>query len=351
MNFEMAVGKGLTGAVVADGKPRIQNFDDGNKLAVQVPGTTEQEESLLSMPMVTKDTVIGALTLYKIGRRRFEEDDLKSLTVFASQAAAIIETSRLYMQLKASERLYRYSVDLAGDAILFVDFENGKIGDANEMACKLFKYSKAELISMRIWELNPEDQMHTVKRLWEEARQTGWGKLGEVDYISKDSQKLPATVTVSVIRTSEMNSIQWMVRDISEYKRSLEKVGFFHQVFERLDEPILLTNYKGKILFSNKSFNQHFGLDRDRLMKCDVASISLEGSALDVLTPCWMKLRSREYVVDEICIESRSQRAVRKTVSILPHRNSSGDIKYYVWFFHSPMEKSPEGQVQGAPTA
>jgi len=67
MNFELPVGQGLTGAVVQDGKLRIQNFDDDIQLARHVPGTTDEEESLLSVPLVSKDIVIGALTLYKNG--------------------------------------------------------------------------------------------------------------------------------------------------------------------------------------------------------------------------------------------------------------------------------------------
>jgi PAS domain S-box-containing protein len=339
MNFEITVGSGLTGSVVADGKPRIQNFDDASQVAVHIPGTTdEEEESLMSTPLIVKDSVIGALTLYKIGRRRFEQDDLKILTVFASQAAAIIESSRLYMKLKASERLYRYSVDLAGDAILFVDFESGKITDANEMALKLFKYSRAEFLTMRIWELNPESQMQVTNQLWEEVRQTGWGKLGEVEYILKDSSKIPASVNVSVIYAGEVNSIQWMIRDISEYKRNIEKAGFFHQLFERLEEPVMLTNNRGKILYSNRAFRDAFDLGSDEVTRGDVASIDLQGSHLDPLTSCWAKLRGKSYLIDEIKIANDKGSTIRKVVSILPCRNTHGEIKYYAWLFHPPID-------------
>jgi len=112
--------------------------------------------------------------------------------VFASQAAAIIETSRLYMKLKASEKLYRFSVDMAGDAIFFVDPETGKITDSNEMAQKLFKYTRAEFASMHIWELNPEPQMPIARRLWQETKKIGWGKLGEINYLARTTKPFPA---------------------------------------------------------------------------------------------------------------------------------------------------------------
>lgn len=343
MNFEISIGSGLTGAVVVDGKPRIQNFDDADQVAVHIPGTSQDDESLLSMPLVAKDTVIGALTLYKAGSQRFEQDDIRMLTVFASQAAAIIETSHLYMKLKASERLYRYSVDLAGDGILFVDFENGKIVDTNEMALKLLKYSRAELMTMRIWELNPERQMQITKLLWEEVKQTGWGKLGEVEYLLKDGSRMSASINVSAVCSGEANSIQWMIRDISDYKRNIEKIGFFHQLLERLEEPIMLTNKKGKILYSNKAFCDTFHLGFDEISSNDVASINLQGSMLDPLTSCWAKLRGRDYMIDEIRIDSADGPQKKKTVAILPYRDLAGEIKYFMWIFHPSMEAvSPE---------
>ncbi|OGC89864.1 MAG: hypothetical protein A2W25_08230 [candidate division Zixibacteria bacterium RBG_16_53_22] len=349
MNFEIAIGSGLTGAVVADGKPRIQNFDDADQVAVHIPGTGQDDESLLSMPLVARDNIIGTLTLYKGGKQRFEQDDLKMLTVFASQAAAIIESSHLYMKLKASERLYRYSVDLAGDGILFVDFEHGKIVDANEMALKLLKYSRAELMTLRVWELNPEAQMHVTKLLWEEVRQTGWGKLGEVEYLLKDGSRLPASITVSAVSSGEANSIQWMIRDISEYKRNIEKVGFFHQLLERLGEPILLTNTKGKILYSNKAFGDIFRLGSDEIARSDVASINLQGSMLDPLTSCWAKLRGKDYLIDEIQINSVDGAPKKKTVSILPYRCGTGEIKYFIWIFHPPAESGSAEDAQCPP--
>jgi len=347
MNFELPVGKGLTGTVVSDAKPRIQNFDDEASVAVQVPGTSESEESLLCTPLIAKDVVIGALTMYKVGHQRFVDEDLKVLAVFASQASAIIETSRLYMKLKSSERLYRYSVDLAGDAIFFVDCETGKISDVNDMAPRLFKYSKAEFLAMHIWELNSDSQMHVTKRLWEEAKRTGWGRLGEVQHITRDGVSFPASVNVSIIYTGDLNFIQWMVRDISEFKRSLDKIGLFHQIFEKLAEPILITNLKGRILYANKSFCGLFMLDPENLEKGDVAAPNLQNSRLNVLTECWEKLKGKSSLIDEIAIVPRQNIELRKTVSILPHTDDHGEPKYFVWFFHSPLETAlPDRSLQ-----
>ncbi len=347
MNFEMPVGKGLTGTVVSDGKPRILNFDEEDQVSVLVPGTKEEEESLLAVPLKAKDMVIGALTLYKNGRRKFEDEDIRVLTVFASQASAIIENSRLYMKLKASEKLYKFSVDLAGDAIFFVDPETGKISDSNDMAQKLFKFSKAELASMHIWELQPESQMLTAKRLWHEVKKIGWGKLGEIDYQGRDGTRIPATVTVSILYTGEASSIQWIVRDISEHKRALERVGFLHQIFERLEEPILITDIKGRTLYANEAFGAVFKVSKDQVAKGTIGSLGLANSRLGILAAYWEKLSGKEFLTERITIGQDNAQKASRMVSIVPYRSEHGAVKYHVWLF-GPSEAEPtEAKLAG----
>jgi PAS domain S-box-containing protein len=346
MSFELAVGEGLTGRVVADGKPRIQNYDDGFKMSVLVPGTKEEDESLLVVPLMAKDLVIGALTLYKVGKRRFEEDDIKILTVFASQASAVIENSRLYMKLKASEKLYRFSVDLAGDAIFFVNLETGKITDCNELAQKLFKYSKAEFTAMHIWELQPEPQMSIAKRLWQEVNKIGWGKLGEIDYIGRDGIKTPTSVTVSILYTGESTSIQWMVRDISEHKRALEKAGFLQQIFEHLGEPIFLTDAKGRSLYANEAFCEAFNISRDAVAKGELSTLSQQNPNLSILKTCWGKLNGKDFLIDQIPIGPGNKEEMIKTISIVPYRIDQNSIKYYVWLFGPRYELNKQPEVE-----
>jgi len=339
MNFELPIGQGLTGTVVSDGKARIQNYDDLAKVAKHIPGTTEEPESLLSLPLIAKDLVIGALTLYKVGNRKFEEDDIKILTVFASQASAIIETSRLYMRLKASEKLYRYTVDFSGDLIFFVDPETGKITDSNEKAQKLLKYSKTDFASMCIWELHPEESMPIAKNLWQEAKTTGWGRLGEIEYISRDGVITPASANVSMIFTGEVSSIQWIAKDISEEKRAVEKSGFIQQIFERLGEGILITDNHARTLYANDTFCKMFRVTKSQIASGDLVSLAGVCDRMGKLTDYWSKLKGMDYLIDSITIGAASDSSLEKTLYVLPYLGENNNLKYHVWFFYPAVRK------------
>ncbi len=341
MNFEMAVGQGLTGAVIRDGKAMIQNYDDVDGIAMLVPGTPdEEEESLLSVPLLTKNKVLGALTLYKVRKIKFKEEDIKALTIFASQASAALEGSRLFMKLKESERIYKTSLNMAGVPILLVDSITGRISDVNEVAEKFFKYSKSEFASFYIWDLNPPAAMHVAKKLWQNVKRSGSESMPEIDYISKDGIMTPCSIGASIITADNSCFIQWIVRDISEYKRILERSGFIQTLFENLGEPVVITDTAGIVGFYNKSFSATFNIDNENISGKNILTVDLSILRTGIRELIWARLQGENHLVEELILNSGQQNAVSKMIVILPVYNEHGKLKNYIWFFISPIKNS-----------
>jgi len=92
-------GEGLTGKVVQTGKGLISNHSENDHRAMQVPGTPENKESIISAPLTWSGEVIGAITLRSDEGREFTQEDLDLLTIFARQTADAIENARLYENL------------------------------------------------------------------------------------------------------------------------------------------------------------------------------------------------------------------------------------------------------------
>lgn len=338
MDFEFSVGKGLTGIVVQDGKPRIENWDDGSGGAVLVPGTSEEEEeSLLSVPLLARNEVIGALTLYKLRKKRFSDEQISTLTVFASQASAAIETSRLYMRLKESERIYKNSVNLAADNIFFIDVETGKIKDANEMALKIFGYQRSELASMRIWELCPKSHMQYARRLWQKAASDGQGSLSETVCEVKDESFIPVSINASRIEAGDVKFIQWVVRDISEYRNLLDNMQFFRNLVSDLAEPILVTEPTGVISYFNEAFEKFFSVELRNAEGSTINALSVGNRDLALLDSMRARLKGKEHIAEEIEFRREKSAGIRKVVSIIPIYHKASNVKYYIWLFSPPV--------------
>ena len=64
-------------------------------------------ESLLVVPLLARDDVLGALFVAKDVRYGFETDDVKAIRVFAAQAALALDNARLFEERLEKERMHR----------------------------------------------------------------------------------------------------------------------------------------------------------------------------------------------------------------------------------------------------
>jgi len=75
----------------------IDEFDTPESLA-RIRRLAEHHRAILSVPLVVRETVYGALTLFYPLPRAFAEDEIRLTLAFADQAALAIENARLHAQ-------------------------------------------------------------------------------------------------------------------------------------------------------------------------------------------------------------------------------------------------------------
>jgi PAS domain S-box-containing protein len=100
MSMRLRVGEGITGNVALTGRGEIVNSAEDDPRAAHVPGTPPEESSLMCVPMIARDKVVGVITLARLGTRSFEESDLELATLFATQCSAALANARVYDELR-----------------------------------------------------------------------------------------------------------------------------------------------------------------------------------------------------------------------------------------------------------
>jgi len=108
------IATSLTGEVIKSGRPLyIADVRADAKYFLSDLARHEGLCALLSVPLRTKTDVIGALNVYTGEPRCFDENDIRLLTLLASQSAIAIENASLHREeMEARERL-RQSEKLA----------------------------------------------------------------------------------------------------------------------------------------------------------------------------------------------------------------------------------------------
>lgn len=93
----LKIGESIAGRVVKEGRPYIIN-DLQKERHYKYPHLARQKglRSLVTVPLVQKNKIIGVLSIYNKKPARYTDEDVKLLSMFASQVAIAIENARLY---------------------------------------------------------------------------------------------------------------------------------------------------------------------------------------------------------------------------------------------------------------
>jgi signal transduction protein with GAF and PtsI domain len=100
----LKIGKSLISRVVKESAPLMVR-DVTKEAGYLYPdlATKEGVRSLVSVPMVYKDHVIGVINVYSAEERTFSGEDLRVLTTVANQAALAVENTKLTVAVQESQ--------------------------------------------------------------------------------------------------------------------------------------------------------------------------------------------------------------------------------------------------------
>lgn len=133
----------------------------------------------------------------------------------------ITESRRMEQALVHSERLYRGLFQSNQAVMLMVDPVSGQIIDANQAACSLYGYTRHELLTKRITELNtlPEEQ---VFEKMNQAR-TGFQHHFHFQHRRRDGQIMDVDVYSGPVFHEDRTYIYSIIHDVTEQRRNAER--------------------------------------------------------------------------------------------------------------------------------
>ncbi|MDQ3436372.1 MAG: PAS domain S-box protein [Actinomycetota bacterium] len=196
--------------------------------------------SYMVVPMVARGRRHGAITLVSAeSGRRYEETDLRLAEELARRAAMAVDNAKLYEEaqreiaerrdaqeaLRQSEGRYRTVVKQAAEGIFVVDIETKLILEANAAYRDLLGYSAQDMLGLglTLYDVVAHDRESVdlyVKRILDERVHF----IGERRHLRKDGSLVNVEVSSSVISYGGGEALCVIVHDISERKRSAERL-------------------------------------------------------------------------------------------------------------------------------
>ena len=173
----------LAGEVVRTRKSMVIQAEDPKKVTDRFPGLLVSFQagirSLMAIPLISKDEVVGALHFHSTKPNAYREKDLRLAEEVGNQIAGAIANAQLFIKrkraeeaLRQSEEKYRtilenieegyYEVDLAGNFTFF-----------NDSMRRLLGYSKEELMGMNNRQYTDRENAKRLYQAFNQVYRTG----------------------------------------------------------------------------------------------------------------------------------------------------------------------------------
>jgi len=182
-----------------------------------------------------KGQIIGVIHLAKdVTERKKLEDDLKK---YSENLESLVKERT--KALEKSELMFRKLFESAQDGILIIDFDSGKIIDANPYILKLLNCGHSDLIGNDYRAIPNCLVPHVFEHAHRELAQKSFVYYDDVILNNGRGKELPVELQAALYYVEDKKVIQFNVRDLTERKK-IEKVKteFVSMVSHELRTPL-----------------------------------------------------------------------------------------------------------------
>ncbi len=230
-------GSGVIGWVAHEGEGVVIPVVREDKRIVPAELFTGYEVHAMAVaPIYALGRVIGILQAINPVSGAFDTDALMVLAGIGNLAGSTIQHAQLFEQLQAAHKRYRELFDDSVDPI-FVTSMDGKVHESNRQAAVITEYSSRLLQGMMIDQLHDgasDQKMVSLDKLKS-------GKIVSYEFVLKtrSGKKIPIQVYVRKVVFEEADSLQWLMRDISERKNlDTQREDLTSMIYHDLRSPL-----------------------------------------------------------------------------------------------------------------
>jgi len=212
----ITAGQGVTGWVVHEGEGVvIPEISEDKRIVPGEQFAGFEVHAMTIAPIYAQSRVIGILQAINPISGAFDPDALLVLTGIGNMAGSTIQHAQLFGRLQEAHERYRELFDDSVDPIFLTGW-NRSIHEANRQAAVISGYQSRQLQEMTI------DELHELppgeKVVDDDKLKAGETLSYETTLRNSTGKKIPIQVYVRKVVFEEAESLQWLMRDITERK-------------------------------------------------------------------------------------------------------------------------------------
>lgn len=176
-------------------------------------------------------------------------------------------------QAEEIRQLMEFSIERAADAAFYICPDAGFFY-VNEAACQSLQYSREELLSMSLYDIDPGFPPEVWSLHWQEVKERGSLTL-ETEHRAKDGRVFPVEVTLNYLKFNDQEYNCAFARDISDRKQSEAALRKSEELYRTLAKNIP----NGSVLLFDREL-RYLIAEGGELATLGLAKESVEGKTL-----------------------------------------------------------------------
>jgi PAS domain S-box-containing protein len=171
-------------------------------------------------------------------------------------------------------KLFRALVDQSNDAIEVVDPETLRFLDVSEKACSALGYSREEMLSLGVYDIDPAISPLSVGKIREDLLKSGYFVV-ESQHKKKDGSVFPVEVSMRWVHL-DRDYIVAVARDLTERNHTAERLREYERVVEGLEEMIVVVDRDYRYVIANHAFLKYRNMKKEQVIGRRVDEVVLK---------------------------------------------------------------------------
>ena len=248
--------------------------------------------SMILIPLISKDQVIGTLALQTSKKNAYTGADLSLGERVGNQIAGAIASAQLFVEhkqaeeaLREREEQYRTLLETMEEGYYQVDLA-GNFTFLNESCSKMHGFPKEKMIGMNNRAYMSEETARKVYKIFNGVYKSGQPeKLVEWEIIRGDGKKAVMEASVYLIKNAQGEPIGFIgiERDITERKRIEEALRQseekYRNILENIEDGYYEEDLAGNFTFFNEAMCQIYGYPKEELFGLNYKKYTSEETA------------------------------------------------------------------------
>jgi two-component system sensor histidine kinase/response regulator len=174
-------------------------------------------------------------------------------------------------ELESQLRLTQYSVNRASD-FMYWSTPGGQFVFVNDAFCQQLGYSREELLTMTLYDIDPTLPKGWMGD-WEELKRMG-SMIHETSYRAKNGLDILVEVSANYVEHDGKEYNFVFARDIRTRKKMEEQLRLTQISVDRAGDQVMWISQEGHIVFVNDAACQRLGYTREELLALDISDIA-----------------------------------------------------------------------------